>query len=192
MSEVKSKFVCVVEVTDPDTGNPVIVEIHKLETGPMVGIDGSYYDDDLFSPYDANVRIAEGENASHEIIDATFVSVWDDEGPIQTKCKVNRSTGHVYDIQPSDVVPTSLCSAQYVIFPNGSGRSVTQDETGLIDVNEYFLSYKYTQVQELKQLAKKHRKEKDELEASLAEQEEAQAIRDEKRGLILEHLDDCN
>jgi hypothetical protein len=61
MSEVKSKFVQSVVVIDPDTFNPVTVEIHKLETGGMVGIDGSYYDDDLFSPYDMNVRIIEEE-----------------------------------------------------------------------------------------------------------------------------------
>jgi hypothetical protein len=39
---VNSKFVAVVSVTDPDTNLPVEIEIRKLETGAMIGLDGSY------------------------------------------------------------------------------------------------------------------------------------------------------
>lgn len=52
--KVKTKWVTVVEVTDPDTGNPVEVEIRKEEHGGMVGIDASYlYGDigDVYSPF---------------------------------------------------------------------------------------------------------------------------------------------
>jgi hypothetical protein len=34
---IKTKFVTHVEVKDPDTQQPIIIEIRKLETGPMVG-----------------------------------------------------------------------------------------------------------------------------------------------------------
>lgn len=58
--KIKSKHVCVVTVLDPDTGNLVEVEIRKLETGVMIGIDGSYLDQDVgkvYSPYDKNVEV---------------------------------------------------------------------------------------------------------------------------------------
>lgn len=52
---IKSKFVKVVEVIDPDSSAIVEIEIRKLETGAMVGIDGSYLEQDVgdvCSPYD--------------------------------------------------------------------------------------------------------------------------------------------
>lgn len=54
---IQTKYVTTVTVTDPDSGLPVEVEIRKLETGPMVGIDGSFLeqladDEQPFSPYD--------------------------------------------------------------------------------------------------------------------------------------------
>jgi len=57
---IKSKFVTLVEVLDPDTGNLIDVEIRKLETGAMIGIDGSYLmdtDGDVYSPYDENETV---------------------------------------------------------------------------------------------------------------------------------------
>ena len=52
---IKTKYVTTVTVTDPDTGGDVQVEIRKMETGAMVGLDGSYLEQDvgnLWSPYD--------------------------------------------------------------------------------------------------------------------------------------------
>ena len=52
---IKSKFVQVIDVVDPDTGVIVEIEIRKLATGAMVGIDGSYLEQevgDVYSPYD--------------------------------------------------------------------------------------------------------------------------------------------
>lgn len=44
----KTIHVKTVTVTDPNTHNPVIVEIRKdMETGAMVGIDGSYLEQDV-------------------------------------------------------------------------------------------------------------------------------------------------
>lgn len=54
---IATKFVQQVTVTDPDTMLPVTVEIRKMATGAMVGLDGSFLEnceDDAFSPYDAN------------------------------------------------------------------------------------------------------------------------------------------
>jgi hypothetical protein len=45
-------------VIDPDTNLEVEVEIRKLESGGMVGIDGSWLEQDVgpvYSPYDKNV-----------------------------------------------------------------------------------------------------------------------------------------
>lgn len=52
---INSKFVQGVTVTDPDTFNEVEVEIRKMETGAMVGLDGSWleqFDTNPNSPYD--------------------------------------------------------------------------------------------------------------------------------------------
>jgi hypothetical protein len=52
---IKTTYVDTVTVTDPDTNLPVDVEIRKMATGAMVGIDGSYLEQDVgdvCSPYD--------------------------------------------------------------------------------------------------------------------------------------------
>lgn len=52
-----SKYVGTVTVVDPDSGLPVEVEIRKMDTGAMVGLDGSYLEqmgdeEAVYSPYD--------------------------------------------------------------------------------------------------------------------------------------------
>lgn len=57
---IKTKHIQTITVTDPDTNLPVEVEIRKLETGGMVGIDGSYLEQDVgtvYSPYDEGVEL---------------------------------------------------------------------------------------------------------------------------------------
>ena len=57
---IKTTYVQTVTVVDPDSGNDVSVEVRKLETGPMVGIDGSYLEQDVgpvYSPYDRDVEL---------------------------------------------------------------------------------------------------------------------------------------
>jgi hypothetical protein len=49
---MKTKFVTIVTVTDPDTNMPIEVEIRKLENGLMVGIDESAIEGEVYSPYD--------------------------------------------------------------------------------------------------------------------------------------------
>jgi hypothetical protein len=57
---IRSQFVTKVTVIDPDSGGPVEIEIRKLESGPMVGIDGSFLEQDVGpvnSPYDLGFTI---------------------------------------------------------------------------------------------------------------------------------------
>lgn len=52
---IKSTFVQVILVTDPDTKGEVELEIRKLASGAMLGIDGSYIEQEVgevYSPYD--------------------------------------------------------------------------------------------------------------------------------------------
>jgi hypothetical protein len=55
-----SKFVQIVTAIDPGSKRPVDVEIRKLDSGPMIGIDASYLEQEVgpvFSPYDEGVEI---------------------------------------------------------------------------------------------------------------------------------------
>lgn len=43
-----TKFVMTITIMDPDTGNPVNLEIRKcMESGALVGIDGSFLEQDV-------------------------------------------------------------------------------------------------------------------------------------------------
>lgn len=60
--KINSKHVTTITVTDPDSNAPVDIEIIKMETGPMVGIDSSYFDqldedEHPHSPYDVDYDI---------------------------------------------------------------------------------------------------------------------------------------
>ena len=62
---IKSKFIDVIRIEDPDTLAYVEIEIRKLETGAMVGIDGSYLEQDVgdvYSPYDKDEIIEIPDN----------------------------------------------------------------------------------------------------------------------------------
>jgi len=57
---IKTKYIQTVTVVDPDSGGEVAIEVRKLETGPMVGIDESYLEQDVgpvYSPYDRGVEL---------------------------------------------------------------------------------------------------------------------------------------
>lgn len=59
-AKLARKHVAIVTVTDPDSKAPVDVEIRKLESGGMVGIDASYLEQEVgsvWSPYDRGVEI---------------------------------------------------------------------------------------------------------------------------------------
>jgi hypothetical protein len=71
MTITETKYVASVTVLDPDTGNPVEMEIRKCDHGGMVGIDGSalMQDLDLFDPYNQNVGldVPDDEFGQHRI-----------------------------------------------------------------------------------------------------------------------------
>jgi hypothetical protein len=55
-----TKYVCIITVIDPDSKMPVDLEIRKLASGGMVGIDGSFLEQDVgpvYSPYDYGVEL---------------------------------------------------------------------------------------------------------------------------------------
>jgi hypothetical protein len=57
MKSVMTKWIGTIRVIDPDTGNLVEVELRKLESGGIVGLDGSYLhdladDEQPNNPYD--------------------------------------------------------------------------------------------------------------------------------------------
>jgi hypothetical protein len=57
--KTNGQFVGKVTVTDPDTKQPVEMEVYKLDGGGMVGIDSSFIEQELpvYSPFDKNVEI---------------------------------------------------------------------------------------------------------------------------------------
>jgi len=68
MSKINTKFVKSITVTDPDTGGEVEIEIRKLDTGAMVGIDGSYLEQDVgavYSPYDKGIKLDIPDDEDH-------------------------------------------------------------------------------------------------------------------------------
>ena len=56
---IKGKEVTTVSVVDPDSHAEVEITIIKLETGGIIGIDTSFFDEELpiYSPFDKGVPI---------------------------------------------------------------------------------------------------------------------------------------
>lgn len=57
---IEGKYVMHVTVIDPDSGAPVDVDIYKLDTGAMVGVDSSFIEQEvgeIYSPYDNGVEL---------------------------------------------------------------------------------------------------------------------------------------
>lgn len=57
---IKGKFIQTITVTDPDSKLPVEVDIFKLQTGGIVGIDASFIsntDEPIYSPFDKNIKL---------------------------------------------------------------------------------------------------------------------------------------
>lgn len=59
--KINGKYVTTITVVDPDSKGEVQVEIYKLDSGAMVGIDGSFLESEteapVYSPYDKGVEI---------------------------------------------------------------------------------------------------------------------------------------
>lgn len=67
---IATKFVTMVDVVDPDSGNTVQLEVRKLASGGMVGIDSSWLEADIgptYSPFDPGEEliIPDDEEPTH-------------------------------------------------------------------------------------------------------------------------------
>jgi len=92
MNRIPTSHVTTVTVIDPDSNLPVDVEIRKMATGPMVGIDGSFLeqlgdDEQPNSPYDDDAKILVPDN------EAGYCFVTSDGF---TLSRVNREDGTAY------------------------------------------------------------------------------------------------
>jgi hypothetical protein len=85
---IKTKHVKTIQVVDPDSGGIVEVEIRKMETGAMVGIDGSFLEQDVgevYSPYD-------GYDAALQL------EIPDDEEPESVEVVIDKVSCHLRNL----------------------------------------------------------------------------------------------
>lgn len=59
------------------------------------------------------------EGDYEEIVDATYVSVWDGGTEISTSCKYNKTTGDVTEIDSADVDGLDILDREYVLLSDG-------------------------------------------------------------------------
>ena len=71
------------------------------------------------------------------IINATFVSVWDGGTAIETECKINTITREVFDIIPVEA-DVDTFERQYVIIDGQEYDVVCVDEVEDVGENEYW------------------------------------------------------
>lgn len=71
------------------------------------------------------------------IINATFVSVWDGGTAIETECKINTITREVFDIIPVEA-DVDTFERQYVVIDGQEYAVVCIDDVEEIEENEYW------------------------------------------------------
>lgn len=59
------------------------------------------------------------EECGDEIVNATYVSVWDGGTEISTSCKYNKTTGDVTDIDSADVDGLDILDREYIVLEDG-------------------------------------------------------------------------
>ena len=60
MSSIKSTFVKLITIIDPDNNQPIELEIRKLASGAIVGFDAPYLEAEIgpiFSPYHPGMEV---------------------------------------------------------------------------------------------------------------------------------------
>ena len=60
MPTIKSTFVKLITITDPENNQPIELEIRKLESGAVVGFDAPYLEagvGPIFSPYHPGLQV---------------------------------------------------------------------------------------------------------------------------------------
>jgi len=106
-SKIATKPVTIVTVIDPDTYLPVEVEIRKLvDSGGMVGIDGSFLEQDvgpIYSPYDKGTELDIPDN-EHDLEGCRVLDVGTlrkviaglpDDAPVHCRCVEGRYQNHI-------------------------------------------------------------------------------------------------
>jgi hypothetical protein len=73
---IESQYVCTVTVLDPANSAPVEVEIRKLSTGAMLGLDGSFLDQmdedaTVTNPYDGDEQVSVSKSEDRVEFDCT-------------------------------------------------------------------------------------------------------------------------
>lgn len=81
---VGSKYVTSLQVKDPDTDQLVEMEIRKLDTGAMIGFDGSYLEqlgdnEHPFSPYDEDTIIVVPDDENNKSVGFPIISPAEEE-----------------------------------------------------------------------------------------------------------------
>lgn len=71
------------------------------------------------------------------IINATFVSVWDGGIAIETECKINTSTREVFDIVSVEA-DVDVLECQYVVIDGQEYDVVCVDESDEVGESEYW------------------------------------------------------
>lgn len=84
----------------------------------------SFLSPEEFAADIAEVKLV--EDSQNPSVPATYVSVWDDSGEIESPCMYNPSTKTVYDIQDSGVVPRGECIDECVRLADDAELTVEQ------------------------------------------------------------------
>lgn len=102
ISEIKECFVYTGESGESDIEVMSIESISFVETEPK----------HLY--ISVSQELIEKFNTKHsKIVDALYISSWSD-GDIVTRCKVNRETKEVFDIEESSVNPAGCCEGEFI------------------------------------------------------------------------------
>lgn len=67
----------------------------------------------------------DNEDDDNNIIQARFVSEWENGSVVETRCMLNLNTKEVFAIETADADPDSNLAGEYVILPDGSKEPVT-------------------------------------------------------------------
>lgn len=74
------------------------------------------------------------------VINAKFVSVWDDGIEIKTSCRYCKSSNTAFDIETADVNGVEVLQEQYVELPDGTQihdfNTEEDDELSATDIDE--------------------------------------------------------
>lgn len=112
------------DMSDEFDGATIYTNYHKLNT----------YSDFVLG---TEAKIISKEYVGENIINATFVSVWDGGTAIETECKINTITREVFDIIPVEA-DVDVLERQYVIIDGQEYDIVRVDGADEVGESEYW------------------------------------------------------